>query len=121
MRLWLLLASVFGFVGVALGAFGAHGLRGRLEPRDLEIFETAVRYQLVHALALGLVAGLARTSSGPGLDAAGGAFTAGILVFSGSLYALVLTQTRWLGAITPLGGLALLAGWALLAVYALRS
>jgi len=121
MKAWLIVSSVLGFLGVAAGAFGAHALRGKLEPRDLEIFETAVRYQLVHALALGLVAGLGGLRASAALNAAGGAFTAGVLIFSGSLYLLVLTQTRWLGAITPLGGLALLAGWIALGVHALRS
>lgn len=121
MKLWLFVSALLGFLGVAAGAFGAHGLRGRLEPRDLEIFETAVRYQLVHALALGLIAALGSLRPGPLLPAAAWAFTAGVVVFSGSLYALVLTQTRWLGAITPLGGLAMLAGWTLLAVYALKA
>lgn len=120
-KTWLLLAAVLGFSGVAAGAFGAHALRARLEPRDLEIFETAVRYQLIHALALGMVAGLAGHRTTSALSGAGWAWTFGVLVFSGSLYALVLTQTRWFGAITPLGGLALLAGWALLAKHALDS
>jgi uncharacterized membrane protein YgdD (TMEM256/DUF423 family) len=120
-KTWLIVSALLGFLGVAAGAFGAHGLRGRLEPRDLEIFETAVRYQLVHALALGLVAALAGSRASGALNGAGWAFTIGVGVFSGSLYALVLTQTRWLGAITPLGGVAMLVGWILLGVHALRS
>lgn len=112
---FLRLAGVFGFLGVALGAFGAHALRSRLDARDLEIFETGVRYQMYHALALALMAWLS-TRVGPegaGLIRVGGwAFVTGVLVFSGSLYALVMTQTRWLGAVTPLGGVAFLVGWA---------
>lgn len=112
---FLRLAGVFGFLGVALGAFGAHALRSKLDARDLEIFETGVRYQMYHAFALALIAWLG-TRVGPegaGLVRVGGwAFVTGVLVFSGSLYALVLTQTRWLGAITPLGGVAFLVGWA---------
>jgi uncharacterized membrane protein YgdD (TMEM256/DUF423 family) len=101
---------------VAAGAFGAHGLRGSLAPDRLEIFETAVRYQLVHALALLAVEVL-------GAPRAGWAFLAGTLVFSGSLYLLVLTGQRWFGAVTPIGGVLLLVGWALLALaaYAGRS
>lgn len=111
---FLRFAGVFGLLAVALGAFGAHALRSRLDARDLEIFETGVRYQMYHAFALVVIAWLA-TRVGPeglGLVRLGGwAFVAGVLVFSGSLYALVLTQTRWLGAITPLGGVAFLIGW----------
>ncbi|NNM05755.1 MAG: DUF423 domain-containing protein [Gemmatimonadetes bacterium] len=114
-RLFGVFGALFGFLGVALGAFGAHGLKGRLTPEDLAIFETGVRYQMYHALALVLLAVLwARVGGGAG-SLSGWAFTAGIVVFSGSLYLMVLTGTRWLGAITPLGGLALLVGWAALA------
>jgi uncharacterized membrane protein YgdD (TMEM256/DUF423 family) len=118
-RLFLMFAGAFGFLGVALGAFGAHALEEALEPRSREVFETAVRYQMYHALALGLVGLLvARAPSGPTL-AAGWAFTAGILLFSGSLFLLSLTGTRWLGAVAPIGGTAFLVGWALLAWAAL--
>lgn len=120
-RVFLLAGSLLGFAGVAAGAFGAHALRGSLSARDLEIFETAVRYQLIHALAL-LVVGLWLVQRPSGLLAiAGWSFIAGVAVFSGSLYALVLTQTRWLGAVTPLGGVAFLLGWLLLAWAALRA
>lgn len=122
-RTFVLAAALFGFVGVALGAFGAHALRDTLTPRDLEIFETAVRYQLVHAVALLGVAGAwARWPdvSGP-LGVAGWLMAGGIVVFSGSLYAFVLTGVRGLGAVTPLGGVAFLAGWAALAWAAWRT
>jgi uncharacterized membrane protein YgdD (TMEM256/DUF423 family) len=109
--------AINGAIAVAAGAFAAHGLRDRLAPRALEIFETAARYQMYHALAIVLAAVLATR----GAAAAGWLFAAGIVVFSGSLYALALTDVKLLGAITPLGGLAFLAGWAWLAYGALRS
>lgn len=109
--------------GVALGAFGAHGLRTFLTPEMLAVYETAVRYQMYHAFAL-LAAGLiGRSARGPArrlLGAACWAFGAGILLFSGSLYALTLTGARALGAVTPAGGLAFLAGWALFGAALLR-
>ena len=115
-RLFLVLAGVNGFVGVTLGAFGAHGLRGSLShaadgARRLEVWETAARYQLIHALALGLVAYLSTRSVGQVPMFAGYLFQAGIVIFSGSLYALSITGVRALGAITPIGGLCFLAGW----------
>ncbi len=100
-------------LAVAAGAFAAHGLRGRIEPRALEIFETAARYQMYHALAMILAGVLA-------VRTAGWLFQAGIVVFSGSLYALALTDVTWLGAITPFGGLAFLIGWVVLAWSAWR-
>jgi uncharacterized membrane protein YgdD (TMEM256/DUF423 family) len=109
------LGGLFALLGVALGAFGAHGLEGRLPASDLAIFETAVRYQMYHALALVLVAVL-MTRTGPSFAAAAGwAFVVGILLFSGSLYLMLLTGQRWLGAVTPLGGISFLVGWAALA------
>ena len=115
MNLFGILGAAFGFLGVALGAFGAHGLKGRLTPEDLAIFETAVRYQMYHALALILVALiLPRGEAGPN-SVSGWAFTVGIVLFSGSLYLMLLTGQRWLGAVTPLGGLAFLIGWAAMA------
>ncbi len=106
--------ALFGLLGVATGAFGAHGLKTRLDDEMMQIYETAVRYQLVHALAI-LISSLAtlRYSQTPAY-LAGALFSIGILIFSGSLYALSLTGLRWLGAITPIGGLAFLIGWACL-------
>lgn len=106
-------------LAVAAGAFAAHGLRSRLEVRALEIFETGARYQMYHALGMILCAVLA--ASVPGAKTAGWLLQAGIVVFSGSLYALSLSDVKILGAITPLGGLAFLAGWVWLAISALRS
>lgn len=104
------------FLAVALGAFGAHALRQRLAPEMLAVFETGVRYHFYHALGLFAVAWLSQRSPSALAHGAGWAFTAGIVVFSGSLYVLSISGQRWLGAITPLGGLAFLAGWALLLV-----
>jgi uncharacterized membrane protein YgdD (TMEM256/DUF423 family) len=109
-------AGVNGFLAVALGAFGAHGLRGMLSSasdgaRRLEVWETAARYHLMHALALALVGYLSARGTGSLASIAGYLFLAGIVVFSGSLYALALSGMRVLGAITPLGGLCFLAGW----------
>ncbi len=103
---------------VALGAFGAHALQERLSEADLAIFETAVRYQLVHAVALLALAGL--EGRGYAVATAAWSFTAGVLIFSGSLYLLVLTGQRWMGAITPIGGVAMLIGWGALAWSAFR-
>jgi len=108
-----------GFLGVALGAFGAHGLRTRLGPEMLAVFETGVRYQMYHALALLVLGALAPGIAGRLATAAGWSFTAGIVLFSGSLYLLALTDVRILGAITPLGGVAFLIGWACLAYAAI--
>jgi uncharacterized membrane protein YgdD (TMEM256/DUF423 family) len=115
----MLIAALAGFIGVALGAFGAHGLRGRLTPDMLGVFETGVRYQLIHAVALLAVAGLMDRLSGSLVTAAGWLFLAGMVLFSGSLYLLALTGITILGAITPIGGLAFLAGWACLAFAAI--
>jgi uncharacterized membrane protein YgdD (TMEM256/DUF423 family) len=108
-------------IAVIVGAFGAHGLRDRLSPADLEIFETGVRYHMYHALGLFAVAWVASRWPSGTTTAAGWLFIVGIVVFSGSLYTLVLTGQRWLGAVTPVGGLALVAGWAALAWAVLRS
>ena len=111
----MLLGAVGAFLAVALGAFGAHGLRSRLSPDMLAVFETGVRYHMYHALALILVGLVMGRWSGWLVQAAGWCFVAGILLFSGSLYALALSGVTILGAVTPLGGLAFLAGWACLA------
>jgi len=119
-RTFLLVGALAGATAVALGAFGAHGLRARLSPEMLAVFETGVRYHMYHALALvALAAVMGRMDAGRLLPAAGWLFTAGIFLFSGSLYALALTGVTVLGAITPLGGLAFLAGWACLAIAAI--
>lgn len=121
-KTFFLLASIFGGLAVALGAFGAHGLSGRLSAADLATFETAVRYQFYHALALiGVVVALGRWPQTGLAPWAGWLFVAGILIFSGSLYILVFTGVRWLGAITPIGGVAMIAGWVCLALVALRN
>ena len=107
-------AGALGLIGVALGAFGAHGLRERLSPSMLEVYRTGVLYHLIHAVALLAVALGADRLARPRAVAA--LFTAGIVVFSGSLYALALTGTRGLGAVTPVGGLLFMAGWVTLAL-----
>lgn len=116
-RVFFVAGAVSAFVGVAVGAFGAHGLKNRLDAEALAVFEVGVRYQMYHAFAL--FAASWACSRWPGtLAAAGGwLFVAGTIIFSGSLYALSLTGVRWLGAITPLGGLAFLAGWLCLAAH----
>ncbi|MFY9315159.1 MAG: DUF423 domain-containing protein [Burkholderiales bacterium] len=114
-RLFFALGALSGFLGVALGAFAAHGLKSRLTPELLATFEVGVRYQMYHAFAL-LAVGWAQTRwPGAVLTASGWLFVAGTLLFSGSLYALSLTAEKWLGAVAPVGGLALLGGWLCLA------
>jgi uncharacterized membrane protein YgdD (TMEM256/DUF423 family) len=114
-RLFFGLGAVSGFVAVALGAFAAHGLKAKLSPDLLNTFEIGVRYQMFHALAL-LACGWAATRwPGGSLNAAGWLFVAGTVLFSGSLYILALTGTRWLGAVAPVGGMAFLLGWLCLA------
>jgi uncharacterized membrane protein YgdD (TMEM256/DUF423 family) len=114
-RLFFTLGCLSALGAVALGAFGAHGLRTRVAPDMLTVFEVGVRYQLYHALALLAVGLLAGRVPAGAVAAAGWLFVAGTVIFSGSLYALVLSGQRWLGAVTPLGGLAFLVGWAVLA------
>ncbi|MBP0020535.1 MAG: DUF423 domain-containing protein [Cyanobacteria bacterium SBLK] len=120
-RLFLAIAAIFGGLAVGGGAFASHALKDRLSEKALAIFETGIRYQMYHALALLLVAILLRqTEFSRGLlTTTGITFIAGIFLFSGSLYTLSLTGIKWLGAITPLGGLAFLAGWGCLVVVAL--
>jgi uncharacterized membrane protein YgdD (TMEM256/DUF423 family) len=119
-RLWLLLSALAGFTGVALGAFAAHGLKNRLSPEHLAVFQTGSHYQLIHALALFGVALLALQAPGRLVNLAGGSFALGILLFSGSLYLLTLSGIGGLGIITPFGGLAFLAGWLCLGLTAWR-
>lgn len=113
-RFFFVSGAIAAFIAVALGAFGAHSLRTRLTPEMLNIFEVGVRYQMYHAFGLIVVAWAKTRWPEANLNAAGWAFIVGIIIFSGSLYLLSITDTRWLGAITPLGGLAFLAGWAIL-------
>ena len=115
-RTFVLIGALAGVAGVGLGAFGAHGLRGRLSPEMLAVFETGVRYHMYHALALVATAALTGRLDGRLINAAGWLFTAGIVLFSGSLYVVALTGVGVFGAITPIGGLAFLAGWACLAI-----
>lgn len=111
MRTLFLLGAAFALIGVAAGAFGTHALAARLAPDRLATFETAIRYQMYHAFAL-LAVGLAGARwPGPLLHVGGWLFVVGVLIFSGTVYALALGSPRWLGAVTPVGGLCLLAGW----------
>jgi uncharacterized membrane protein YgdD (TMEM256/DUF423 family) len=103
--------AIFAFMGIGIGAFGAHAVKNTISPESLAIYQTGVQYHLIHALALVLV-GILGTKISPWV---GRLFSIGICVFSGSLYALALTGIKWLGAITPIGGVCFLAGWALLA------
>ena len=118
-RTFVALGALFAGLAVAAGAFGAHGLKGRLAPDMLEVFETAARYQMYHAL--GLLAVAVAVVRWPATALAGWCMVAGIVIFCGSLYVLSLSGIRWLGAITPIGGVAFIAGWLLLALAALRS
>lgn len=112
--LWMM-GCLSAAVAVGAGAFGAHALRARLEPSLLAVFETGARYQMYHSLALLAAAWAAERWGSTAAVNAGWLFAAGIVLFSGSLYALALSGVRWLGAITPLGGVAFLAGWLMLA------
>jgi uncharacterized membrane protein YgdD (TMEM256/DUF423 family) len=114
-RLFFVLGSLSGCLAVALGAFAAHALKGRVDANLLLIFETGARYQMYHAFALFAVAWAGARWPGKVLNGAGWLFVIGTLLFSGSLYALGLSGVRWLGAITPFGGIALLGGWLCLA------
>ena len=116
---FMFIGSLAGLLGVAAGAFGAHGLRNRLSPEMLGVFETAVRYQMYHAFALlSTAAIIGRAGDARLLSIAGWSFVTGVVLFSGSLYALALTGMSGLGAVTPVGGLAFLLGWACLAIFA---
>ncbi|MEM9244541.1 MAG: DUF423 domain-containing protein [Cyanobacteria bacterium P01_F01_bin.153] len=119
-KLFLTLAGLFGALGVALGAFGAHALKTQLDARALAIFETATRYQLIHAIAIALVAVLALQQGADEistvLTVSGWSYCVGIALFSGSLYGLALSGAKVLGAIAPLGGTAFIVGWIALAI-----
>jgi uncharacterized membrane protein YgdD (TMEM256/DUF423 family) len=120
-RTFFALGAISAAISVAAGAFGAHGLRARLSPDLLAIFETGARYEMYHAFGLALAAWAAARTPGGAAAWAGWLFVAGTVIFSGSLYALALTGLRALGAVTPLGGVAFIAGWIALAAAALRS
>ena len=120
-RLFLIFGAVAAGLAVALGAFGAHALADRVTPTRLETFKTGVLYHMMHALALLAVSWASAQWPGWPVQTAGYLFVAGIVLFSGSLYVLVLTDTGWLGAITPLGGVAFIVGWGLLAWGVFRS
>ena len=120
LRHFILLGAINGFLAVAFGAFAAHGLKKILSPGLLEIFHTGVEYQGLHAGALLVVGLLGANAQTKGLHLAGWSFATGILLFSGSLYLLALTDARWLGAVTPIGGSAFLLGWGALAWHASR-
>ena len=119
-RLFVMMGALSGAIGVGAGAFGAHALRARLEPRSLEVFETGARYQMYHAIALLAVAWVASRWPGSLSTASGWLFVAGTVLFSGSLYAMALTGVRVLGAITPIGGVCFIAGWVCLALAAAK-
>ena len=112
--MWIKLGSALMFLAVALGAFGAHALRGKITDAYLEVYKTGVMYHFIHALGIFIVAWLSTVSTDPKISFAGIAFTVGIILFSGSLYLLSTTGTKWLGAITPLGGISFLIGWVFL-------
>jgi len=117
---FIAIGACLGFLSVASGAFGAHILRSRMTPDNLVTFEIAARYQMYHALAIILVGLLSTRASTPLLNSSGWLFFYGSLVFSGSLYLLSWTGVRWLGAITPIGGILLLCGWACLFIASFR-
>jgi uncharacterized membrane protein YgdD (TMEM256/DUF423 family) len=112
---WVAAGAISGFLAVALGAFGAHGLADQIDARALAAFETGARYQMYHALALLAVGVLAARDPSRAFKVAGWAFVAGSLIFSGSLYMLAVSGQRWLGAITPVGGISFMTGWIALA------
>ncbi len=119
-RLFIIIGALSGAIGVAAGAFGAHALRARLDPRMLEVFETGARYQMYHAVAMLASAWIVTRFPGSLSNASGWLFLAGTVLFSGSLYVMALTGVRALGAITPLGGVCFIAGWVCLAMAAMR-
>jgi uncharacterized membrane protein YgdD (TMEM256/DUF423 family) len=120
MKLWLVIAAINGALAVAAGAFGAHALQTRLDAHGLQVFETGAKYQMYHALAIGLAAFAMRGTAVTPASLAAGLFLLGIVLFSGSLYLFALTNTRSFALITPFGGVSFLAGWASLAWAAAR-
>lgn len=124
-RIFIVMSGVLGFTGVALGAFGAHGLQARLQAlpdgvKRMEWWNTAAHYHLVHAVALAIAAWLAHRGGGAAAGVAGWAFVGGVTLFSGSLYLMTVTGQTKLGAITPVGGLLFMVGWAAIAFAGLR-
>jgi uncharacterized membrane protein YgdD (TMEM256/DUF423 family) len=120
LKTFVLLGSVNAFLSVALGAFGAHGLKSKISPDMLAVYQTGVHYQMMHALGLILIGILAEKWASPLISWSGWALFVGIILFSGSLYALSISGIRILGAITPLGGVSFLLGWVLLAIAAYK-
>lgn len=118
---WFGIGALTAALGVGLGAFGAHGLKSRVSPDMLAVFETAVRYHLIHALGLLAVGWASARWPGVTVQAAGVLMLGGIVIFSGSLYWMVMGGARWLGAVTPLGGIAFIVAWSLLALAAFRA
>lgn len=120
-KIFLVIAALSGFLAVALGAFGAHALKGKLSPDLMVVYQTAVQYQFYHTLALLAVAVLLlKFPQQLALTVSGSCFAVGLLLFSGSLYALAFSGIRWLGAITPLGGLAFMLGWLAMAWFGIK-
>ena len=119
-QLFLIIAALLGATGVMLGAFAAHGLRGKLPENLFNAFETGVTYQFYHALALIVLALWLKQTSSPWLVASGYLWLAGVVLFSGSLYALALTGIKWFGPITPIGGVLFILGWLALLVGAVK-
>ena len=121
MKIWLVVGATYAALTVLIGAFGAHGLKSKVSPEDLMIFEVGVRYQMYHSLALILIGLIGYYLPQTPLMPVGYFMVAGIMIFSGSLYLLVLTNIRWLGAVTPIGGFCFIIGWLLLAYNIYRS
>lgn len=115
---WLIIAAVNGFIAVGAGAFGAHGLRGQIDPQSMSVFETAALYHMFHALAIGIAAIALRETQ---TNWPAWLFLAGIVLFSGSLYLFALSGVRGVAAVTPIGGIAFLAGWTALAFAAWKT
>jgi len=120
-KTWLLIGSIMGFLSVAGGAFGAHALKARIPTELMDAFTTGTRYLMLHATALLAIGLLADRMAGTSLNVAGWSLTAGTVLFTGSLWLLAATGTRWLGAITPIGGVTLLVGWVALAMSVARA
>ncbi|MGE7875877.1 DUF423 domain-containing protein [Peribacillus muralis] len=120
MKLFIILGAINGFIAVALGAFGAHGLEGKIPDKYLETWQTAVQYQMFHAVGLLVIGLLAGKISSPLINWSGWLMLIGIILFSGSLFVLSVTQIKVLGAITPLGGVSFLAAWVLMIIAAYK-